>query len=107
MTPPFAGASNIAVIGTCSMGLMYLTAPLTLGVCRLYARWARWTPIMGLLIMCAALAGSSFATTVPQLIATQGVLYAIGGGIAYSPCILYLDEWFVRRKGLAYGIMWR
>jgi MFS family permease len=21
-------------------------------------------------------------------------------------CILYMDEWFVRRKGFAYGIMW-
>lgn len=33
-------------------------------------------------------------------------MYAIGGSIAYSPCILYIDEWFVSRKGLAYGIMW-
>lgn len=23
-----------------------------------------------------------------------------------GPCILYMDEWFVKRKGLAYGIMW-
>ncbi|KAI1844810.1 hypothetical protein JX266_009038 [Neoarthrinium moseri] len=105
-TPPFAGSPNIAVIGTCAMGLMYLTAPLTFGACRAFARWARWTPILGLLVMCAALAGSSFAATVPQLIATQGVLYALGGGIAYTPCILYMDEWFVKRKGLAYGIMW-
>ncbi|KAK1756112.1 major facilitator superfamily domain-containing protein [Echria macrotheca] len=56
--------------------------------------------------MCLALALSSLCTTVPQLIATQGVLYAIGGSITYSPCIVYLDEWFARRKGLAYGVMW-
>jgi MFS family permease len=43
---------------------------------------------------------------VTHLIATQGVLYALGGSIAYSPCIVYLDEWFTRRKGLAYGVMW-
>jgi hypothetical protein len=38
--------------------------------------------------------------------ATQGVLYAIGGSIAYAPCVIYMDEWFVKRKGLAFGIMW-
>ncbi|KAK8103880.1 Major facilitator superfamily transporter [Apiospora kogelbergensis] len=103
---PFEGSPNISVIGTCAMGLMYLTAPLTFGLCRIFARWARWTPIVGLFVMSISLALSSFCVTVPQLIACQGCLYAIGGGIAYAPCILYLDEWFVRRKGLAYGIMW-
>ncbi|KAK8064868.1 hypothetical protein PG994_007506 [Apiospora phragmitis] len=103
---PFEGSPNISVIGTCAMGLMYLTAPLTFGLCRIFARWARWTPLVGLFVMSLSLAASSFCVTVPQLIACQGCLYAVGGGIAYAPCILYLDEWFVRRKGLAYGIMW-
>lgn len=26
--------------------------------------------------------------------------------MTYAPTVLYLDEWFVRRKGLAFGIMW-
>lgn len=26
--------------------------------------------------------------------------------MAYCPCNLYIDEWFARRKGLAYGIVW-
>ncbi|KAI2467528.1 MFS general substrate transporter [Annulohypoxylon bovei var. microspora] len=103
---PFAGSPNITIVGTCAMGIMYLTAPIMMGLCRLFNRWARWMSILGLLTMCLSLAMSSFSTTVPHLIATQGILYAIGGGIAYSPCILYLDEWFVQRKGLAYGIMW-
>jgi MFS family permease len=88
------------------MGLMYLLSPLTLGLLRLYAQWARYIPIVGLLIMCLALVASSFCTTVGGMIATQGIMYAIGGSIAYCPCMLYIDEWFVARKGLAYGIMW-
>ncbi|XDG04365.1 hypothetical protein ABKA04_003980 [Annulohypoxylon sp. FPYF3050] len=103
---PFAGSPNITVIGTCAMGIMYLTAPLMMGLCRLFNRWARYTSILGLLTMCLSLAMSSFSTTIPHLIVTQGILYAVGGTVAYSPCILYLDEWFVQRKGLAYGIMW-
>ncbi|PYH45144.1 putative MFS monocarboxylate transporter [Aspergillus saccharolyticus JOP 1030-1] len=49
---------------------------------------------------------SSFAQTVWQLIATQGVLCGLGNGLVFSPTTLLLDQWFIRRKGLAYGIMW-
>lgn len=85
---------------------MYLGLPFFLSIHRLYPKQTRWSPIIGLFIMCTALALSSFSQNTTHLILTQGVLYAIGGGISYCPCILYLDEWFVKRKGLAYGIMW-
>ncbi len=62
--------------------------------------------IAGLALTVASLLGASFANTVPQLIGTQGVLYAIGGVLFYSPVIVYMDEWFITRKGLAYGVMW-
>ena len=26
--------------------------------------------------------------------------------MAYCPVLFYLDEWFIERKGLAYGIFW-
>ncbi|KDN64501.1 putative major facilitator superfamily transporter [Colletotrichum sublineola] len=103
---PFAGQPNIAVIGTCAMGIMYLSGPLVIGLLRLFPRESRHAPILGLIVMCVALAASSFSRTVTHLIVTQGVFYAIGGAIAYCPCILYIDQWFVRRKGFAYGIMW-
>ncbi|KAF2262877.1 MFS general substrate transporter [Lojkania enalia] len=48
----------------------------------------------------------SLAHNVTHLIVTQGVFYAIGGGLVYSPVIQFMDEWFVRRKGLAFGVMW-
>ena len=85
---------------------MYLDTPLIMGLLRRFPLQGRWSPIFGLIIMCLGIAMSSFATNITHLIITQGVLYAIGGSIAYSPCIVYLDEWFVKRKGLAYGIMW-
>ncbi|GAP83210.1 putative major facilitator superfamily transporter [Rosellinia necatrix] len=103
---PFAGQPNVAIIGTSAMGVMYLTAPIIMGFCRTYTRWARWTPLTGLIIMTLALALSSFATTTTHLIVSQGIFYGLGGGIAYCPCIVFLNEWFVERRGLAYGIMW-
>lgn len=85
---------------------MYIGTPFVVALCRLYPRQARWFTPIGLFIASVALAMSSFCTSVPQLIVTQGVLYGIGGCVAYCPCTLYIDEWFVRRKGLAYGIVW-
>ena len=85
---------------------MYLGLPFTMSLQRLYPKQSRWSPIIGLFIMCIALALSSFSQNTTHLILTQGVLYAIGGSISYCPCILYMDEWFAKRKGFAFGIMW-
>ena len=56
--------------------------------------------------MCLSLALGSFSTNVNHLVLSQGVGFGIGGCIAYSPSILYMDEWFVNRRGLAFGITW-
>lgn len=85
---------------------MYLDLPIVFGLLRRWPRFQRFATVGGLVIMCLALAVSSFSTKTTHLIITQGILYALGGSLAYSPCILFLDEWFSRKKGLAYGIMW-
>ncbi|EHK17349.1 uncharacterized protein TRIVIDRAFT_195286 [Trichoderma virens Gv29-8] len=103
---PFAGSSKTAVIGTTAMGIMYLDIPIIMAVQRIYPKPTRYAPVAGLLFLCLALAISSFSQNVTHLILTQGVLYAIGGSICYCPCMLYMDEWFVKRKGFAFGLMW-
>ncbi|KAK4121691.1 MFS general substrate transporter [Parathielavia appendiculata] len=103
---PFQGAGNIAVVGTTTLGVMYIATPFVISLSRLRPRWARWFTLGGLVAAALTMALSSFCTTVDQLIATQGVLFGIGGCFAYCPSILYIDEWFARRKGMAYGIMW-
>lgn len=85
---------------------MYLDTPIVLAIQRKYPRVCRWAPTAGLLGMCLSLIASSFSQTTTHLIVTQGVMYAVAGSICYCPCILYLDEWFARRKGFAYGVMW-
>ena len=103
---PFAHSNNIAVIGTLQSGVMYLTAPLTFGSMQKWPQIRRPGLICGLVCMCVSLGLSGFAQTITQLMVIQGVMYAIGGGLAYAPCILYMNEWFVRRRGLAFGVMW-
>jgi hypothetical protein len=104
--PPFSGQRNIAIIGTCAMGLMYLSAPLVFGLLNRFPNARRPCIMAGLIIMCLALGLSSLSQTVPQLIVTQGVFYAVGGALCYSPAITFMDEWFVKRKGAAFGVMW-
>jgi MFS family permease len=84
---------------------MYVGAPLWFTLLRLMPRYRAPSVYAGFAIILIALIGASFAQTVNQLIATQGVLYAIGASLHYYPVLLYLDEWFVQRKGMAFGVI--
>ena len=75
-------------------------------VLRKWSRLRRLSNVIGLSIMVLALILASFAQSAWQLILTQGILYGIGGAMSWCPCILYLHEWFIRRAGLALGVMW-
>ncbi|PQE26869.1 MFS monocarboxylate transporter protein [Rutstroemia sp. NJR-2017a BVV2] len=97
---------GIAVIGTCATGIMYLFAPVSLYILERFPNIRRLSSIIGLALVSIALIGASFASHTWHLIVTQGVLYAIGGSLLYSPTMFYLDEWFIKRKGLALGVMW-
>lgn len=98
-------ASHIAIIGTTSSGLMYFLAPLVYILLKRYPRSRRACSVIGLVILLIAIVAASFAQTVTQLILTQGLLYGIGGALNYFPALAYLDEWFVYRRGVAYGII--
>ncbi|KAH6976242.1 major facilitator superfamily domain-containing protein [Ilyonectria sp. MPI-CAGE-AT-0026] len=99
----FAGSAMIPVIGTCTLGIMYLTMPLIMGFQRLYPRFGRWSPVIGLSIMSISLGIGSYSQTTTHLMVSQGIFFAIGSSILYCPCLLYLEEWFIERRGLAFG----
>lgn len=35
---------------------------------------------------------------------TQGILYGLGSGLVFAPNMSLIDEWFINRRSLAYGI---
>jgi MFS family permease len=61
-----------------------------------------WT---GWVICIVSLVAASFSKTAWQLILTQGLGYGIGFLILYYAVLSMLNEWFVERRGLAYGIL--
>lgn len=101
-----ASPGAIASIGAAQMGIMYLMMPVAFVALHRYPHLRRWCGPLGLAMTVVSIAASAFVSSIGGLIATQGVLYALGCGLLFSPISMYMDEWFVERKGLAYGIMW-
>ena len=98
--------SGIAAISTTASGLMFLSSPLVAVVIQRYPRIRRPASFIGLLITALSLIIASFAQNTATLLATQGVFYALGGLALYFPAMYVIDEWFIARKGLAYGVVW-
>ncbi|WRT67245.1 uncharacterized protein IL334_004212 [Kwoniella shivajii] len=95
----------LPIIGTISMGIMYLLlAPFTLYLTS-HPRQRQIATWLGLVILSAGLIGAAFAETAGTLVLTQGVLYGIGGILLWCPTTNYMFEWFSNRRGLAAGIM--
>jgi MFS family permease len=61
--------------------------------------------VAGSAICVISLIWASFANSIAELIASQGALYGTGVLIVYAPLVSMLNEWFVERRGLAYGVM--
>ncbi|KAF2992987.1 hypothetical protein E8E13_000570 [Curvularia kusanoi] len=55
-------------------------------------------------LVVASSLGAAFSTTVLQVIMTQGMMYGLSSGLLFAPCISFVDEWFLKRRGLANGI---
>ena len=85
---------------------MYLGSPLSLFILQRWPNRCRISSFLGLVIACVGIVSSSFATRVWHLLLTQGILYAVGACMLYYPVLLFIDEWFVQRKGLAFGVCW-
>ncbi|KAK6218431.1 Mch2p [Colletotrichum tabaci] len=103
--PDFQNDSNIAVIGTVATSIYYLGGPVALPLVARFQAWQRHMIVVGWLGCVASLIAASFTTTVPGLIATQGVLYGLAFMLLNYPVLRMLNEWFVRRRGFAFGIM--
>jgi len=92
-----AGGSELTgIIGTTSNGIMYLSMPFLFAL--FTKRWARHrqkAAFCGAALTCLSFILSSFSTNVWHLVATQGVMSAIGCALIYSPTTLSLGSGLV------------
>ncbi|KAJ3521479.1 hypothetical protein NM208_g13271 [Fusarium decemcellulare] len=103
--PEFEGDSNLAVIGTVSTSIYFLGAPIATPLVKRFQHWQRHMIVAGWAGCIVSLVAASFMTSVNGLIATQGVLYGVSFILLYFPLLSMLNEWFVKRRGVAYGVM--
>jgi MFS family permease len=103
--PEFAGNSNVALIGTVAQGLSYLGAPFSAAITKRFPKHQRLQIWIGWPLCIGGLLAGSFATTLGGLIATQGIMYGVGFVALTYPIISMVNEWWVIRKGMAFGII--
>jgi hypothetical protein len=60
---------------------------------------------VGWVICILALVMASFFTEMWHLVFFQGLLFGIGWLVLYYPLLSLLNEWFVVKRGFAYGIL--
>lgn len=99
--------SLTGIIGTTSNGVMYLSMPFLFAL--FSRRWAskrRVAAFCGLVLACFGFVLSSYSTQVWHLVATQGVIVALGCALIYSPITLSLGEWFnTTNRAVAYAVV--
>lgn len=95
------------IIGTTSNGVMYLSMPFLFALfTRRWARRRQTAALCGAAITCLSFLLSSFSTQVWHLVATQGVMAALGCALVYSPTTLSLGELFkTSNRAVAYGVV--
>ncbi|OCT49112.1 hypothetical protein CLCR_04874 [Cladophialophora carrionii] len=103
--PEFKGDRYTSVIGTTASGISYLGAPLAVPLIRRWSRYRTQMILVGWPLCIVGLIAGSFANRLPTLILTQGVMYGVGFIIFYYPILTMVDEFWVTRRGMAYGFL--
>ncbi|KAJ3175867.1 hypothetical protein HDU87_005695 [Geranomyces variabilis] len=97
--------ASIGAVGTVALGLyLILPFPLVL-LSRRFPHLVRPAVWIALVVNTAAMLASSYATSVAELIVLQGIVGGVSGAVLYIPALIYLQEWFVKRRGTASGII--
>lgn len=73
--PEFEGSHAITYVGIVATGITYMGAPVVVPFIRSFPKYQRPMMWCGWALCIVGLVAGSFATTVPALIATQGVVY--------------------------------
>ncbi|TPX08820.1 uncharacterized protein E0L32_009760 [Thyridium curvatum] len=98
-------SDNIALIGVLAQGLPFLAAPVSTMLTKRFPRYHRHQIWIGWPMLILGLLAASFAQSVDALIGTQGVLYGVGFVTVTYPIVGMINEWFVARKGMAFGVI--
>ncbi|KAI1383612.1 MFS general substrate transporter [Hypoxylon trugodes] len=98
-------SANIALIGTLAQGIPCLGAPFSAVFTKRFSKYQRQQIWVGWPLCIFGLLGASFTTSVGGLIGTQGIMYGLGFVTFTYPIVNMINEWWVARKGMAFGLI--
>ncbi|KAJ9081043.1 hypothetical protein DSO57_1018664 [Entomophthora muscae] len=99
---PDTTKAQLSMIGTIAPMTMAFGSAITGRVCDVIG--ARLCVLLGAVFCGMGMFLAGFASTVWQLVLTQGLVFGLGGALVYVPANTVVAEWFVRRRGVAIGI---
>ena len=70
------------------------------------ARYRQTIVMTGIIIMVLAMILASFATEAAEIVATQGILFGLGGILLNFVHVSVFPEWFDQKRGRAMGLIW-
>lgn len=100
----FEKSASIPTIGALVLGFPFLLLCVTSPLCLKHSNYLMHIMFLGWIMFNGSLVLASLAKQTWHLVLTQGALYGIGWCICYTPVYIILNEWFDKRRGLAYGI---
>ncbi|KAL3475094.1 MFS general substrate transporter [Aspergillus californicus] len=103
--PEFANDPFIPFVGSIASGTSYLGGPFMAFLTKKFPKYQRHMIWLGWPLCISGLVAASFANTLPKLIVTQGIMYAVGFVFIYYPLISMINEWWIVRRGMAFGII--
>lgn len=97
---------GLASVSTTAMAIMLIGSPFISLVLQRFPNLRRVGGCVGLAIMFSGLLIASSTESSMVVLWTQGVMYGVGALLVYFPAMFLIDEWFVERKGFAFGVSW-
>lgn len=100
---PFYGQSvtSISTVGTLVIGCQHFIPLLLRGFTTTFAHLHRTMVMVCLVVSALCILVASFSKNIAMLIAFQGVFFGTTSGVLLSPVVLYLPQWFDKRRGFA------
>ncbi|GAA6064425.1 hypothetical protein JCM10212_001200 [Sporobolomyces blumeae] len=97
--------ASLSSIATVQLALLYLLPIFVVNGFRRYPEYAKVALLAAACCFSLSFVAASFATEVWHLVVLQGGVAGIAGAVLYAPCVSYLSEWFVDKRGLASGLI--
>ncbi|KAF9016517.1 MFS general substrate transporter [Hymenopellis radicata] len=98
--------SILPVIGRWALGPSTVLVRIVLyPLCSRYPYHRRTSMWVGVVLAWASLFAASYMTNVVAILFFEGGLYGVAGSLIYAPCMSYLSEWFVNKRGMANGVV--